>query len=209
MDSAPAPIEPEPIHRELEQQHYEEPPSERRSGASWKIAIYVTTAAVIGATIVLAAAFTWNAFEVMPLPPPPKPTAAVKATVKAVEAPPAAAGLIASAGFNVAAQAPFKQGMGLLAQGDYAKAILAFDDSIRLDPSQPAAYGYRAFAHWNKGAADLAARDYTEAAPPRSQQSGVPAQSRHRLQQDRQTRGCGDRSERGDQRPAGKCGGAQ
>ncbi len=135
MDSAPAPIEPEPISREPEQPHYEEPSPERRSGASWKIAIYVTTAAVIGATIVLAAAFTWNAFEVMPLPPPPKPTAAVKATVKAVEAPPAAAGLIASAGFNVAAQAPFKQGMGLLAQGNYAKAILAFDNSIRLDPS--------------------------------------------------------------------------
>jgi Tfp pilus assembly protein PilF len=163
IESVSAPTEPEPVHYALDTQTFDEPVPEQRTGASWKIAIYVTTAAVIGATIVLAVAFTWNAFEVMPLPPPPKPTATVKATVKAVEAPPAAAGLIASAGFSVAAQAPFKQGMGLLAQGDHAKAILAFDDSIRLDPNQPAAYGYRAFAHWNKGAADLAARDYSEA----------------------------------------------
>jgi tetratricopeptide (TPR) repeat protein len=131
-----------------------------RAGTPWKVVIYVGTAAVIGATIVFAAAAAWRALDIRPAAPS---TANVSPTTKPVEAPPAASALIAGAGFNVAAQASLKQGIGLLAQGDLDRAILALDDSIRLDPTQPAAYGHRAFAHWRKGAAELAARDYGDA----------------------------------------------
>jgi tetratricopeptide (TPR) repeat protein len=169
ITSVTAPVETEATAPESEFVQYESEPAdadgpiEPPTRAPLKLVIYVTTAAVVGATIVLAAAFTWNALEVAPPAPTPKSAPVAKGTVKAVEAPPGAAGLIASAGFNVAAQAPYRQGLDLLAQGDLTRAILAFDDSIRLDANQPAAYGYRAFAHWNKGSADLAARDYSEA----------------------------------------------
>jgi tetratricopeptide (TPR) repeat protein len=129
-----------------------------RTGAPWRIAVYVAAAATIGATIVFAAAFAWRAFETKPVA-----KVTVQATTKPVEAPPEASALITGAGFAAAAQAAFKQGVDLLAQGDAERAILALDDAIRLDPTQPAAYGNRAFAHWRKGSAELAARDYAEA----------------------------------------------
>jgi tetratricopeptide (TPR) repeat protein len=166
------PAEPEPLldveqpadeeDQQIAEAVFQEPerPPAPAAGAPWKVAIYVATAGLIGATIVFAAALTWRAIEKKP-PPPVKPQ--IQATTKAVEAPPAASALISGAGFSAAAQTSFKQGVGLLAQGELDRAILAFDDAIRLDPTQPAAYGNRAFAHWRKGAAELAARDYSDA----------------------------------------------
>jgi tetratricopeptide (TPR) repeat protein len=154
----------QPVEQEQASDDFEEPEHqvpEPYAAGRWKIFAYVAAAGAGGAAIVLAIALVWSALEIRPLPP--QPAKVVQGTVKPVEAPPAAAGLIANAEFAAAAQAPFKQGVGLLAQSDFTRAIQAFDDSIRLDPNQPAAYGYRAFAHWNKGAADLAARDYSDA----------------------------------------------
>ena len=158
-ESFPAVDEPEQVP-EVEVEPEELTVAAPRAGTPWKVVIYVGTAAVIGATIVFAAAAAWRALDIKP---PAPSTANVRATTKPVEAPPAASALIAGAGFNVAAQASLKQGIGLLAQGDLDRAILALDDAIRLDPTQPAAYGHRAFAHWRKGDAELAARDYGDA----------------------------------------------
>ena len=74
-----------------------------------------------------------------------------------------AAELFKSAGFNTAAAGALKEGNALLARGDVDRAIAAFDDAVRLDPREPAAYGNRAFAYWRKGAIERAIGDYSEA----------------------------------------------
>jgi tetratricopeptide (TPR) repeat protein len=74
-----------------------------------------------------------------------------------------AAALFRSAGFNTAAAGALKEGTALLERGDVDRAIVAFDDAIRLDPREPAGYGNRAFAYWRKGAVDRAIADYSEA----------------------------------------------
>lgn len=74
-----------------------------------------------------------------------------------------AAALFKSAGFNVAAADALKEGNARLARGDFNSAIAAFDDAIRLDPRQPAAFGNRAFAYWRKGEIDRAIGDYGQA----------------------------------------------
>ena len=71
-----------------------------------------------------------------------------------------AAELIKSAGFQGAAQEALKDGTAHLARREYDRAIASFDDAIRLDPVEAAAYGNRAFAHWNKGDTGAAIRDY-------------------------------------------------
>jgi tetratricopeptide (TPR) repeat protein len=67
--------------------------------------------------------------------------------------------LIRGAGFQTASQDALKEGNAHLARREFDRAISSFDDAIRLEPSA-AAYGNRAFAHWNKGNTEAAIRDY-------------------------------------------------
>jgi tetratricopeptide (TPR) repeat protein len=67
--------------------------------------------------------------------------------------------LIRGAGFQTASQDALKEGNAHLARREFDRAISFFDDAIRLEPSA-AAYGNRAFAHWNKGNTEAAIRDY-------------------------------------------------
>jgi tetratricopeptide (TPR) repeat protein len=71
--------------------------------------------------------------------------------------------LFRDAGFQSAARDAFTRGNSLLANGDYDRAVTAYDDAIRLDPGIAAAYGNRAFAHWSSGRIELAIRDYASA----------------------------------------------
>jgi len=67
--------------------------------------------------------------------------------------------LIRGAGFQTASQDALKEGNAHLARREFDRAISSFDDAIRLE-SSAAAYGNRAFAHWNKGNTEAAIRDY-------------------------------------------------
>jgi Flp pilus assembly protein TadD len=123
--------------------------------------VYAAVAGMALVTIVVIASLFRNEFDrVVPPPPPPPP-----ATAGRVSAQPQAATseLFAGTGFGAAAAVAMKDGNAALARGQYDKAIAAFDDAIRLEPGQAAAYGNRAFAHWSKGQAELAIRDYGEA----------------------------------------------
>lgn len=82
--------------------------------------------------------------EPVVLPPPPSPEAE----------------LVRGAGFQGAAKDALAQANTLLARRDYAKAIAAFDDAIRLDSSNATALAGRAYAYWNTGNVDAAIRDY-------------------------------------------------
>jgi len=79
------------------------------------------------------------------LPPPPSPEAE----------------LVRGAGFQGAAKDALAQANALLARRDYAKAITAFDDAIRLDATNATALAGRAHAHWNTGNIDAGIRDYS------------------------------------------------
>jgi tetratricopeptide (TPR) repeat protein len=78
-------------------------------------------------------------------------------------APPPTPEIFRSTGFGPAAQNALREANALLARGEYERAIAAFDDAIRFDPRDPAAFGNRAFAHWSRGDATAAVRDYTAA----------------------------------------------
>lgn len=173
--TAPVPEE----HTRLQPQHEEArqvaefaPPDEEEVGLrpARPLAVYIGAAAVvIGAILVAVVMFTGST------EPPVKQAAKGRVTPVPSDsqlairpsdippAPPAAVEMIKSAGFGPAAQNSLKEANTLLARGDWERAIASYDDAIRLDPTQPMAFGSRAFAHWSRGNAAAAVRDYGEA----------------------------------------------
>ena len=56
------------------------------------------------------------------------------------------------------AQIHYERGITYLQKGDYARAIDAFDKTLRIDPHYPQAYHNRAIAHAATGNLDRALR---------------------------------------------------
>ncbi len=56
-----------------------------------------------------------------------------------------------------------RRGSACIRNGEYDKAIAAFDEAIRLNPQDVEAYTGRAYAHAEKGEYDKAADNFTEA----------------------------------------------
>jgi tetratricopeptide (TPR) repeat protein len=62
-----------------------------------------------------------------------------------------------------AAQNAYNSGLTYANKGNYDQAIAAYNESIRLNPNYPAAFGYRGIAYQNKGDYDRAIADFNQA----------------------------------------------
>lgn len=167
-EAAPAETEIEAMESEApERLEHLEPSVRERAAPRRGLPIYLAVAGAAVMVAVIAMAFIGSLFGDLGFfstktktsaPPPPRSGTVGPAPLRSP-----ASELIKGAGFSAAAEDAIRQGNLLLARGDHDGAIAAFDDAIRLERSQAAPYGGRAYAYWKTGNIPAAIRDYGEA----------------------------------------------